>query len=114
MKPRLPAWYRLLLDRMTRANSAFIDFDDLVNSNPRYRPTIHHDYRPELRCWAVEYDRYQRKRGDLRRVYPPLDHDEAFEIAMFHVEEMTDQLARAHRMLTAVEKRRRRYLRCRV
>jgi hypothetical protein len=56
------------LDRITRRNSSFLNFGELINSCSTYRPTIYLDSWSK-RHWAAAYDKVQKYYGDPRRAY---------------------------------------------
>lgn len=69
----LPEWSQQL-DRITRENSAFASFADLVNAKGNYRPSIYlgeksRKLQGELLCLAIAYDCHQMRALDSRRVF---------------------------------------------
>jgi|SRR5215831_417165 len=57
-----------VLDWLTRRNTGFDTFDELVDTHTDYRPTIQ-PRNAETRSLAAAYDQIQKQRGDARRAY---------------------------------------------
>lgn len=59
------------LDAITKRHSGFDCFEDMLNADGGYRPTIRIDgrFKAELKVLADAYDNAQETRGDARRAY---------------------------------------------
>jgi hypothetical protein len=61
-----PTW--IGMNAIVRENSAFTDFNDLVNAKGGYRPSIEVNTIDKIRM-ADNYDEYMERVGDDRRAY---------------------------------------------
>jgi hypothetical protein len=57
------------LDEITRKYTAFESFEDMVNAEGNYRPTLRTESVEELKILADFYDKVQEDKGDPRRVF---------------------------------------------
>lgn len=57
------------LNQTTKKYTAFESFDDMVNAEGGYRPTLRSESIPELKILADYYDKAQEAKGDNRRAY---------------------------------------------
>lgn len=82
------------IDRITHNHTAFATFHDLVNAAGGYRPSIYiagksKQAKRELVYLTIEYNSFQEKRGDKRRVY----------CGDFQIESQIRQLLTKHQIL---------------
>jgi len=57
------------LNQTTRKYTAFESFNDMVNAEGGYRPSLRSESIPDLKILADYYDKAQEAKGDRRRAH---------------------------------------------